>query len=87
MKYLLAMYTEAAASKALTDDEFAEIMRKHEALRTELFESGELLNGAGLAYPEETRTVKLDGERPVSTQVPVVVGELNMSAYYQGRMR
>jgi hypothetical protein len=33
--------------------------RKHEALRTELIESGELLNGAGLAYPADTTTMRL----------------------------
>lgn len=54
MKYALLMYADPDHTRAMTEDELAVIARKHETLRNELSESGELLNGAGLVFPEET---------------------------------
>jgi hypothetical protein len=79
---MLLMYTDPAESKAMTDDELATILRKHEVLRTELTESKELLNGAGLVYPEETTTLRLVDEAAVASDGPLADAALNMSAYY-----
>ena len=79
---MLLMYTDPAESKAMTEDELATILRKHEALRTELTESKELLNGAGLVYPEDTTTLRLVDDTAVASAGPLIEAELNMSAYY-----
>lgn len=79
---MLLMYTDPCESKAMTDDELATILRKHEVLRSELTETKELLNGAGLVYPEETTTLRLVDDRAVPTEAPLTEADLNMSAYY-----
>lgn len=39
------------------------VRRRHEAL--DAYESAALLNGAGLAYPERTRTMRIDDGKPI----------------------
>lgn len=61
MRYMVLMYSDPAATEAMSASDRDAVARKHQALRTELTESGELLNGAGLAYPAGTRTMRLRG--------------------------
>jgi hypothetical protein len=60
VKYVLLTYTDPAQTKAMTAEDRETVARKHAALRTELINSGELLDGAGLAYPADTTTLRLD---------------------------
>jgi hypothetical protein len=82
MKYALLMYTDPDETKAMSTADFDEVMRKHEALRTELTESGELVGGDGLAFPEETRTLRLREGAIAVTDGPLVEAGEHMSAYY-----
>jgi hypothetical protein len=47
------------------------VARKH-VLRAELTGSGELLDGAGLAHPADTTTLRLDGGVVVIIQGPLI---------------
>ena len=60
MRYVVLMFSNPAHTKAMSKDDLAEILRKHEVLRDELNRSGELLNGAGLAYPDEATVLRWD---------------------------
>jgi hypothetical protein len=82
MKYALLMYTDPDETKAMSTADFDEVMRKHEALRTELTESGELVGGDGLAFPEETRTLRLRDGAVAVTDGPLVEAGEHLSAYY-----
>ena len=82
MKYALLMYTDPDETKAMSTADFDEVMRKHEALRTELTESGELAGGDGLAFPEETRTLRLRDGVVAGTDGPLVEATEHLSAYY-----
>jgi hypothetical protein len=82
MKYALLMYTVPDETKAMSTADFDVVMRKHEALRSELTESGELVGGDGLAFPEETTTLRLRDGAVAGTDGPLVEAGEHLSAYY-----
>ena len=67
MKYLVLMYADPTATEAMTAAERAEVFRRHEALHQDLEGTGEMLNGAGLAFPRDTKTIRWQGEGPAPT--------------------
>ncbi|MFI8458807.1 YciI family protein [Kitasatospora sp. NPDC085464] len=64
MKFMVLMYADPAATAAMTTEQRAEVFRRHEALHRDLEGSGEMLNGAGLAYPTDTTTLRRTGGGP-----------------------
>ncbi|WP_406208875.1 YciI family protein [Kitasatospora sp. NBC_01560] len=83
MKYLVLMYADPAATAAMTAEERADVFRRHEALHRDLDGSGEILNGAGLAYPEDTATLRGTPDGPVTTtDGPLVAATEQLTAYY-----
>jgi hypothetical protein len=76
---MVLMYADPARTAAMTRAERAEVMAKHEELGAELEASGELLNGCGLGYPAETRTLRWNG---ASTDGPCHGGVEQLTAYY-----
>ncbi len=57
LSYMLLMYAHPAQTKSMPPGDRDAVARKHEELRAELTKSGELMNGAGLAYPAEATTL------------------------------
>jgi hypothetical protein len=82
MKYMVLMYSNPAETKAMSASDLDVVLRKHEALRAELTDSGELLNGAGLAFPEDTTNLRLRDGLPVALDGPLRAAEEHMTAYY-----
>jgi hypothetical protein len=82
MKYMVLMYSRPAETRAMSGADLEVVLRKHEALRGELGASGELLNGAGLTFPEDTTTIRLDGGTPLAVQGSIAVGDEHVTAYY-----
>jgi hypothetical protein len=83
VKYMLLMHADPAATKAMTAQDRAEIADKHGRLIPELTAESELLNGAGLAYPEQTRTFRYrPGADPAGSDGPLVAGTEHLTAYY-----
>jgi hypothetical protein len=78
VKYVILMYTDPDQTRAMTPEERAEIVARHDAIR-QLVETGEVIGGAGLAFPEETTTLRWDGP---TTTGPLVAGTVQLSAYY-----
>ncbi|MCD9874392.1 YciI family protein [Streptomyces guryensis] len=84
MKYLVLMYADPAATEAMTAAERAEVFRRHEALHRDLEATGEMLNGAGLAVPRDTETIRWHGEgsAPTTTDGPLMDSTDHLTAYY-----
>jgi hypothetical protein len=82
MKYVVLMYSDPAETKAMSATDRDVVGRKHHALCSELTESGELLNGAGLAYPADTRTMRFGDGAVATTNGPLVESAEQLTAYY-----
>jgi hypothetical protein len=82
VKFALLMYADPAHTKAMTSDERGIVARKHAALRDELTESGELLDGAGLAYPADTTTFRFDDGAVAASPGPLTTDTVQLTAYY-----
>ena len=82
MKYMVLMYSDPAATEAMSVSDLASIARKHEALRHDLAGSGELLNGAGLADPKDTTAIRWREDAPTTTDGPFLEAAEQLTAYY-----
>ena len=82
MKYALLMFSDPDRTRAMPEDEVDKILRKHDALRDDLTRSGELLNGAGLAYPDETVVLRQGPEEVVSSRGALSDATEHLTAYY-----
>jgi hypothetical protein len=83
LKYAVLMYADPEQTRAMTEAELQEILRKHERIGKELLRSGELTGGAGLAHPEETSTLRLDADEVVASSGPLIETDEPLSAYYE----
>lgn len=79
MKFMVLMYADPNATAAMTADQRKEVAARHEALHRDFGGTGELLNGAGLAYPKDTTTLRWEGE---ATAGPLAEGAEHLTAYY-----
>jgi hypothetical protein len=82
MKYMILMYSDPAETKRMSALNRDVISQKHQALRTELAASGELLGGAELAYPEDSRTIQLQDGIAVRRLGPFAIADRQLTAYY-----
>ena len=82
MKYLVLMYADPVATETLSAAEQAEVFRRHEELAGDLYDSGELLNGAGLYYPEDTMTLRWRENASTTTCGPLADAAEHLAAYY-----
>ena len=69
MKYMLLIYGEENFA-SLDAEEFAELVRETDALNRELFESGELVGGYGVADEAATKVVRVREGTPAVTDGP-----------------
>jgi len=83
MKFTVLMYSDPEQTKAMSASEFEQVMSKHDALRAELTKSGELAGGAGLAYPEETRTLRWRDDNVLTAIGPLFEADEHVTAYYE----
>ena len=67
MKYMLLIYGNEEAFSSVGAETFAEIIRETDALNQELFESGELIGGYGVADQVNAKVVRVTGGTPVVT--------------------
>ncbi|MEU9079545.1 YciI family protein [Kitasatospora sp. NPDC004745] len=83
MKYLVLMYADPAATEAMTDRQRAEVFQRHGDLHRDLEGTGEMLNGAGLAHPRDTTTLRWQQDgAPVAADGPFTAGQLQLTAYH-----
>ncbi|MFF7992293.1 YciI family protein [Kitasatospora xanthocidica] len=82
MRYMVLMYADPAATAAMSEEQRADVFRRHEALHRDLEGSGEMLNGAGLAYPEDTTTLRRHEDGTTTTGGPLSEATDHLTAYY-----
>lgn len=79
---MILMYADPAATAAMSVSERAEVARRHEALHQDLAGTGEMLNGAGLAYPKDTTTIRWRADGSTSVEGPLTGVTEQLTAYY-----
>ena len=83
-QYAVLMYVYPEHTRGLSEEGLQEILAKHERLGNELRQSGELTGGAGLAFPDETTTLRLEANEVVAFTGPLVETEKPpLSSYYE----
>ena len=70
MKYVVLIYSNPATWETLPASERDRVLGIHNSIIKELTETGELLRVDGLAHPTNTKTVRLQGGRPIVTDGP-----------------
>jgi len=93
MKYLILVYSNPENWEhpmflrnpkflAMSADERAELTRQAEALHKEITKSGELVVGAALADPVNTRTMRVRDGVPVTTDGPYIEAKEQLAGYF-----
>ena len=70
MKYMLLIYGNEENWTSMPPEEFAELVRRTDALNQELFESGELVGAYGVADQLTAKVVRVDDGCPAVTDGP-----------------
>ena len=78
MKYMVLMYSDPAKTKAMSAEGREAVRHRHEALHAD--EAGAMFNRPGLAYPDQTTTIRLSGDRPAATQRPFLEANEQLTA-------
>lgn len=93
MKYLLLIYSNpenwehpmflrSPEFLAMSGEERDELTRQAEALHREITESGELVVGAALADPVNTKTVRVRDGVPATTDGPYLEAKEQLAGYF-----
>lgn len=93
MKYLLLIYSNPESWEhpmflrnpeflAMSGDERDELTRQAEALHKEITESGELVVGAALADPVNTKTMRVRDGVPATTDGPYLEAKEQLAGYF-----
>ena len=82
MKYMLLIYNNRANIDALSQDERAAIFGNVDRVVRELTESGELIDGEGLADESNTRTVRVREGVPAITDGPFAEAKEQLIGYF-----
>ena len=81
--YAVLMYADPDHTRAMSRSELDAVAAKHEAFRRDLTRSGELRNGAGLVFPNETTVLVLsDGDVAARTGPLHASSGEHLTAYY-----
>jgi hypothetical protein len=81
VKYMLLIYSSPATWSALSEEDVEALTREHAALIEELVESGEWVGGNILADPSNTRTVRVRGGAPATTDGPFAEAKEHLAGY------
>jgi len=82
VKYVLLIYNSPGAFDALPEEERNALMAEFDAATKELTESGELIGGVALADPANSKTVRVRGGVPATTDGPFAEAKEQLAGYY-----
>ena len=83
MKFMVLMYADPATTASMTPAQRADVFARHEALHADLAATGEMLNGAGLAFPADTMTLRWQPDAaPAVVEGPIAAAAQSVTAYY-----
>ncbi|MBP2703841.1 YciI family protein [Microbispora sp. RL4-1S] len=81
MKYMLLIHNNPQYIAAMSQAEQQALFGRVESIMKELERTGELVGGAALADPSETRTVKVRGGVPAVTDGPFIEAKEQFAGY------
>ncbi len=81
MKYMLLIYSSPATWDAMSNDEREQLGRDHAALYRELVESGEWVDGNGLADQVQSKAVRVRDGVAVTTDGPYAEAKEHLAGY------
>lgn len=81
MKYMLLIYNEPNAFQRLSEDEQEKVMADVDEIMEELTANGEMVGGAALADPSQTRTVRVVDGAVATTDGPFVEVKEHLAGY------
>ena len=82
MKYMVLMYSDPAATEAMSaSDRQAQPAGTKRSVKT-WRGSGEMMNGAGLAHPKDTTTIRWRVDGSTVTDGPFIESAEQLTAYY-----
>jgi hypothetical protein len=81
MKYMVLIYDNAQTREHFFGEDGAELMAAVDEVVRELTESGELIDGEGLADPSHTKTIRLVGGVPAVTDGPYAEAKEHLGGY------
>ena len=82
MKFLLLLYGDAAAEAALGAEGRETMVDDHRRFSDRLRERGAMVLGEALVGPEETRTIRFDGDSPIVTDGPFLEAKEALGGLY-----
>jgi hypothetical protein len=81
VKYILMIYQNPAGWEKLSEEERNGVMKEVDDIVQELTESGEWVDGHGLAHPSTIRTVKVRDGVPVVTDGPFIEAKEQLAGF------
>ena len=82
MKYLLLLYGDPTAEAALGAQGRATMVEDHGRFSATLRDRGAMVLGDALVGPEETRTIRFDGDSPIVTDGPFLEAKEALGGLY-----
>jgi hypothetical protein len=82
MRYLLLLYGDEEAERALPAEERRAIVEQHIAFAGRLREAGALVTGEALVGSAEAKVMRREGERPVVTDGPFAETKEQLGGFY-----
>ena len=82
MRYLILLYGDEAAERALSPEERRAIVEEHVALSGRLREAGTLVAGAPLQAPATSRVVRRRNGQPIVTDGPFAETKEQLGGFY-----
>jgi len=81
VKYMLLIYNNPDALEAMSEEDRNALMGEVDAIMAELTDSGELVGGEALAHPANTKTVRVHGGVPATTDGPFLEAKELLAGY------
>jgi hypothetical protein len=82
VKYLLMIYMNPTLWESLPEEERNAVYAAHDAFQQPIKESGEMVGSAALADPSNTRTVRVRGGVPATTDGPYLDAKEYLAGFY-----
>jgi hypothetical protein len=82
VKYVVLIYNNPAAWDAMSEDERTALRAEFQVMNKALNESGEFVGGAGLADPQNAKTVRVRDGVPAVTDGPFAEAKEQLAGYY-----
>jgi len=81
VKYMIMIHGNRQLWESFSPEEFAKVVEAHDAFNREIRESGEYVSGAGLAFEDEAKTVRVQDGTTIVTDGPYLEAKEYLGSY------